>query len=353
MIRIIMNQNYVEYAVEKTMELLAIDSPTGYTKKAADWVKDTFRTLGYQAFLTNKGGVVVDLGGKDDSDGLLLQAHIDTLGGMVAEVKANGRLKITNLGGLRADNCETENVRIYTREGKVYEGTCQLINPSTHVNKEYSDTKRTFDTVEIVIDEDVNNAEETRKLGIDVGDFVCFEPRSRVTESGYIKSRFLDDKLSVGILLAFAKYLKDKKMVLKRHTYAHITVYEEVGHGGSANIYNQITEVLAIDMGCVGLGIQGSEKKVSICAKDTKGPYSYEMVSKLVAAAKKNHADYAIDVYPNYGSDAEAAIVSGLDVRHGLIGVGTFASHGYERCHKDGVKNVLLVLKGYLGIEDE
>lgn len=342
---------YTEFAVEKTCELLAIDSPTGFTGGAVRYLKDEFAALGFDVELTEKGGLLVDLGGKESIAGaLMLAAHTDTLGGMVAELKGNGRLRITNLGGMRAENAECENVRVYTRGGNVYEGTLQLINPSVHVNGQYADTKRTFDTTEIVLDEDVTSVDDLKNLGIEVGDIVAFEPRTRVTDSGYIKSRFLDDKLSVGILLGFAKYVKDNGIELPRRTYIHVTVYEEVGHGGAASVPTGVTEAISVDMGCVGQGLNCTERQVSICAKDSHGPYNYDVVGRLIEAAKSEGTDYAIDVYPFYGSDVEATLSAGYDIRHGLIGSGVYASHGYERSHKDGVKNTLLVLKGYLGI---
>ncbi len=343
-------EQYTTYAVEKAVELLAIDSPTGFTKVAADWVKKEFEALGFSATLTNKGGVLVDLGGADAENALLLEAHTDTLGGMVAEVKGNGRLRLTNLGGMRAENSETENVRVYTRAGRVIEGTLQLCNASVHVNGAFADTKRSFDTTEVLLDENVKSADDARALGIEVGDIVCFDPRTRVTASGYIKSRFLDDKLSVGILLGFAKYLADNRITLSRRVYVHVTVYEEVGHGGAASVPAGVTEAISVDMGCVGDGLTCTERQVSICAKDSGGPYSYEVVGKLIDAAKATGADYAVDVYPHYGSDVEATLGGGADVRHGLIGSGVYASHGYERSHRDGVKNTLLVLRGYLNV---
>ena len=340
---------YADYAWEQAAAVLAIDSPTGDTTKAAQWVKDAFSALGFAATITVKGGVLVDLGGTDTNDALLLAAHADTLGGMVAEVKGNGRLRLTNLG-VNPNNGETENVRVYTRGGAVIEGTCQLCNASLHVNSNYNDTKRSWDTMEIVLDEDVRSAADTRALGIEVGDIVCFDPRTKRTASGYLKSRFLDDKLSVGILLGFAKYLADNKITPARKVYAHITVYEEVGHGGSASVPAGVTESISVDMGCVGDGLQCTEKQVSICAKDSGGPYCYEVVGKLIEAAKKTGADYAVDVYPHYGSDVEATLRGGADIRHGLIGAGVYASHGYERSHIDGVYNTLKVLCGYLDV---
>ncbi len=344
------DRKYADFAWEQTAALLAVDSPSGFTGRAAQWVKEAFEGLGFDAKITVKGGVLVDLGGRQEDDGLLLEAHADTLGCMVCGIKGNGRLRMTGLGGMNANNAETENVRIYTREGRVYEGTCQLANASVHVNGDYSSAKRSWDTVEIVLDEDVCSADDARKLGIEVGDIVCFDPRTRRTAAGYLKSRFLDDKLSVGILLGFARYLAEEKITPSRRTWVHVTVYEEVGHGGSASVPAGITEAVSVDMGCVGEGLQCTEKQVSICAKDSGGPYSYEVVGKLIQAAKKTGADYAVDVYPFYGSDVEATLRSGVDIRHGLIGAGVYASHGYERSHIDGVYNTLKVLCGYLDV---
>lgn len=345
-----MDKKYTEFAVEKTLELLAIPSPSGYTKEVAEYVKAAFEELGCSAIITQKGGILIDMGGEDAKDALMLEAHGDTLGAMVAEVKGSGRLRVVSLGGMNANNAEAENVTVITRSGKKYEGTFQLCNPSLHVNGDYNSTQRSFNTCEVVLDEFTTSAKETRELGIEVGDIVAFDPRSRVTDTGYIKSRFLDDKLSVGILLGLAKYMKDEGKVPARKVYAHVTVYEEVGHGGSASLPEGVTEAISVDMGCVGDGLQCTERQCSICAKDSGGPYSYEVTGKLIDAAKKEGASYAVDVYPYYGSDVEATLRAGYDIRHGLIGAGVFASHGYERSHKEGVESTLKVLKGYLGI---
>ena len=343
-------RNYADIAWDYTSRILAIDSPSGFTKNAALWAKDAFSDLGYDAKLTTKGGVLVDLGGPDGDDGLMLCAHADTLGGMVAQVKGDGRLKVASLGGMEANNAECENVRVYTREGRILEGTLYLHNPSVHVNGEYGSTRRTWDAMEVVLDEDVSSADDARKLGIEVGDIVCFDPRTRRTASGYLKSRFLDDKLSVGILLGFAKYLSDNKIVPERRVWVHVTVYEEVGHGGSASVPAGVTEAISVDMGCVGDGCQCTERQCSICVKDSSGPYNYDVVGKLIAAAKRENADYAVDVYPHYGSDVDATLSAGADIRHGLIGAGVFASHGYERSHIDGVYNSIKLLCGYLDV---
>lgn len=337
------------YILEQVQNILAIDSPTGYTKNVADYLMAEYEKIGYAPQRTVKGGILTDLGGKDPDNAVLLEAHVDTLGAMVSRIKPNGRLAVSPLGGMNANNAEAENCRIITRFNGIYEGTCQLADASIHVNGKYDETSRNFDVMEIVLDEKVSDREGVQSLGIMEGDIVAFDPRTRITKSGYIKSRFLDDKLSAGILLGYARYLKEAGICPHRKIYQHLTVYEEVGHGGAASVPKGITEILAVDMGCVGEGLNCKEHQVSICAKDSGGPYNYDLVSKLISVAKRDRLDFAVDVYPHYGSDAEAGLRAGYDVRHGLIGAGVYASHGYERSHVDGVKNTFLLLKGYLG----
>lgn len=338
---------YMKYILEQMKNLLAIDSPSGYTQKAAEYLYGEYERLGYRPLFTKKGGILADLGG--EGEGILVTAHTDTLGAMTAEIKENGRLRITPVGGLNPNNIETENCRVYTYEGKVYTGTVQLMDASIHVNMAYDKTERTFDTLEVVLDEPVSCREEVQALGIMTGNYVCMEPRTVVTETGYVKSRFLDDKLSTAILLGYAKYLKNENRVPRRRVYQHITVFEEVGHGGAGTVPEDVTDILSVDMGCVGKGLSCTEHQVSICVKDSRGPYHYDLVSELIQKAKGQGIDFAADVYPGYGSDADAALAAGHDLRHGLIGPGVYASHGYERSHIDGIRNTFLLLKAFLG----
>ena len=349
-------KNYTDYIVEQAQKLLSIDSPSGYTQNAAAWLMDTYREMSYKPQLTTKGGVLVQISegtAKNPSDPskepILVMAHTDTLGAMVSSITSNGRLRLTPLGGMNANNAEAENCRIITRSGKTFTGTFQLCNASVHVNGEYSETKRSYKDMEVLLDEIVTSAEDVKNLGIMTGDIVCFDPRTVVTPSGFIKSRFLDDKLSTAILLGYAKYLKEENIIPERRIYHHITVFEEVGHGGCASIPADVTELLSVDMGCVGDGLECTECQVSICAKDSRGPYHYDVVSGLIEAAQKADVDFAVDVYPYYGSDADAALGAGIDARHGLIGPGVYASHGYERSHKKGVENTFELLRNYLG----
>lgn len=342
-------QQLTDSCIKRAVELLAIDSPTGYTWMAAEHVTDTLRTMGLYPEITRKGGVLVCLNpDAPEEDAVLLEAHVDTLGGMVTEITDSGRLNLTPLGGMEPNNAEGENVRIVTRSGKIYTGTFQMKNASVHVNKDYHTAKREYKSMEVVIDEEVSSRAGVEKLGILPGDIVCFDPRTRVTDSGYIKSRFLDDKLSVAILLELASRVASGEIKPSRRVWEHITVFEEVGHGGASSVPAGVSEAISVDMGCVGDGLGCDERKVSICAKDSGGPYHYEVVTALIEAARRSGAEFAVDVYPAYGSDVEATLSAGHDLRHGLIGPGVYASHGYERSHRKGVCNTFLLLEAYL-----
>lgn len=342
-------QQITDGCMKRAVELLAIDSPTGYTWMAAEHVTDAYRIMGLDPEITRKGGVLVCLNpDAPEDDAVLLEAHVDTLGAMVTEITGAGRLNLTPLGGMEPNNAEGENVRIVTRSGRIYTGTFQMKNASVHVNLDYHSAKREYKSMEVVIDEEVSSREDVEKLGIQPGDIVCFDPRTRVTDSGYIKSRFLDDKLSVSILLELAARVASGEVKPSRRVWEHITVFEEVGHGGSASVPEGVTEAISVDMGCVGDGLGCDERKVSICAKDSRGPYHYEVVTALIEAARRSGADYAVDVYPAYGSDVEATLSAGHDLRHGLVGPGVYASHGYERSHRKGVCSTFLLLEAYL-----
>ncbi len=280
---------YTEYTCTKLKELTAIDSPDGFTKEVIAYTKKQLEDLGFAPEVTNKGCIVCSLGGEGSP--IVLSAHIDTLGAQIAEIKANGHLRLTPVGGLPAAVVETENCRVYTRDGRVYEGTFQLVNASVHVNGELAKTVRTYDNMEVLLDENVSSKKDVLDLGLENGCYVCFNPRTVITPSGYIKSRYLDDKLSVAMLLALAKKVKDKELALKRKTYVFISVYEEVGHGAKAGVPQDAEEFLSVDMGCVGQGLECTERQVSICAKDSGGPYDYSVVNALVACAKKGKLD--------------------------------------------------------------
>ena len=281
-----MHFGYANLAWDQASRLLAIDSPSGYTQTVANWVQFVFEKMGFDAKFTTKGGVLVDLGGEDEADGLLLEAHADTLGAMVAQIKGNGRMKLTPLGGMNANNAEAENVDIYARNEKIISGTCQLCNASVHVNKDYDSVKRSWDTLEVVLDEEVSSAEDVRKLGIEVGDIVCFDPRTRRTSSGYLKSRFLDDKLSVGILMALAQYIRDKELLRQLVLAMEADCME--GNLTSINAYHRNDESLyyvGLDFGNIGcsLSIPSSARHTVAFLKE-QGYLTYPEVEQLELA---------------------------------------------------------------------
>lgn len=336
-------KHYIDFIAEQLKTLTAIPSPSGYTKNATDYLMKLLQDMGYEPKLSRKGNVFVTLGGNGEP--LVLAAHVDTLGAMVRSIKDNGRLRPTTLGGHVWSTADGENCTIHTRDGKVYTGVVLNTEPSAHVADKKVETLE--ENMEILLDEPVSTKAETLALGIQTGDIIAMDPRTVITESGYIKSRFLDDKLSASILLGIAKIVKDESLSFHRKVSLLFTVYEEVGHGGSF-VPEDTTEMISVDMGCVGADLGCTERMVSICAKDSGGPYNYDLVTELSNIAKEEQLDYAIDVYPHYGSDVEATLHAGYDIRHGLIGPGVYASHNYERSHLDGVKNTFLLLTTYI-----
>ena len=336
-------KHYIDFIAEQLKALTAIPSPSGYTKNATDYLMKLLQDMGYEPELSRKGNVFVTLGGEGEP--LVSAAHVDTLGAMVRSIKDNGRLRPTTLGGHVWSTADGENCTIHTRDGKVYTGVVLNTEPSAHVADKKVETLE--ENMEILLDEPVSTKAETLALGIQTGDIIAMDPRTVITESGYIKSRFLDDKLSASILLGIAKIVKDESLSFHRKVSLLFTVYEEVGHGGSF-VPEDTTEMISVDMGCVGADLGCTERMVSICAKDSGGPYNYDLVTELSNIAKEEQLDYAIDVYPHYGSDVEATLHAGYDIRHGLIGPGVYASHNYERSHLDGVKNTFLLLTTYI-----
>ncbi len=332
-----------DYILEQLSELTSIPSPSGYTQRITDHVLEKLRDLGFQPERSNKGNVTVTLGGSQDP--LVLSAHLDTLGAMVRTIKDNGRLKPTTIGGHQWDTCDGENCTVHTRDGRTYTGVVLNTEPSAHVADKKQE--KLEGNMEILLDENVCSDKEVKQLGICNGDFIAMEPRTVVTESGYIKSRFLDDKLSAAILLGLAKAVQTGEITLSRKVTLMFTVYEEVGHGASC-LPSDTKDVISVDMGCVGDDLECTERMVSICAKDSFGPYDYALTTRLIELAKEHELDYAVDIYPRYSSDADAALKSGYDVRHGLIGPGVYASHNYERSHTDGMMSTYYLLKAFV-----
>ena len=333
-------------------KLTSIVSPTGYTKEIADYLVEELKDLGYTPVCTNKGGVNVVVCGIDDSRHRVVTAHVDTLGAMVRAIKPDGRLKMAKVGGYPWNMIEGENCLVHVANtGKTVSGTILVHQTSTHVYKDAGTVERSEDNMEVRLDAKVRNAQQTRDLGIDVGDYISFDPRTIIADTGFIKSRFLDDKVSAAILLDLLRKYKEENIKLPYTTHFMFSVFEEVGHGANSNLPKEAVEYLAVDMGAIGDDQQTDEYTVSICVKDASGPYNYEFRNHLVELAKENNIDYKLDIYPYYGSDASAAMRAGAEVKHALLGAGIESSHSYERTHIDSVRETHKLVDVYLRSE--
>lgn len=339
---------HIEDTVERLLALLNTPSPSGNTEKVMRLIAGWLDELGLSYIHTNKGQIVVTVQGNDDEHQRLLTAHVDTLGAMVRSITADGYIKMVNVGGYRWNSVENEYCQIETASGKIYTGTIQTTKPTVHVYSDMGTVERTAENMVVRLDERVKSAEDVRALGIEVGDFISFDPRAVVTDSGFIKSRHIDDKASVAILFGVLKALVDGAVTLPYTTHFLISNNEEIGYGGNSNIPARVVEYLAVDMGAMGADLTTDEFCVSICALDSSGPYHKAFRHKLIELAKANDIYYHVDIYPFYGSDASAAIRAGYDIQHALIGPGVHASHAQERTHKDALDNTARLILSYL-----
>lgn len=332
---------------EYLINILNTPSPTGYTDSIMDYLKKELKDMKVGYSETTKGALIVTLKGHNDSYGKTFSAHVDTLGAMVKGIKGNGTLSLVPVGGFMMASIDGENCTIHTLQNKTYQGTVHTTKPSVHISgQEAHDLKRTPENMEVVLDERVSSKADVEVLGINVGDFISLDTRTTITEKDFVKSRYLDDKASVAILLYAIKYITENKLDLPHTINFFISNYEEVGHGASAAIPLNTKEFISVDMGAPGLDQNSSEFAVCICAKDSSGPYDYNLRRTLIELCKTNNIDYKIDIYPHYGSDASAALRAGWDFKTALIGPGVFSSHAYERTHMEGILNTLdLVIK--------
>lgn len=336
----------IDYIIKTIETLVNIPSPSGYTKEVMDFVKREAEGFGYSCKYSNKGGLVISVEGITEET-LGLSAHVDTLGAMVRSIDRDGTLRFTMVGGYTMHSIEGSYCKIHTRDGRTYTGTILIKSSSVHSYDDAKTMERTDRNMLVRIDEVVENKDDILKLGIGNGDYISFDAKFEHTESGFIKSRHLDDKASVAVLLGMLKNLSEEKLIPKKKLKILISNYEEVGFGASW-LPEDITEFIAVDMGVIGDDLNGRENAVSICAKDSAGPYDYDMTSQLINLAKENGIDYVVDIFPHYGSDVSSALRGGNDIRGALIGQGVHASHGMERTHREGLMNTLKLLKAYI-----
>ncbi len=344
--KLTIDTNYLKLMLET---ILKCHSPSGFCYDVMDIIEAEALHCGYKFEKTNKGCGIITIPGESTKEVIGLSAHVDTLGAMVRSITPQGTLKFTLVGGPIAATLDGEYCKIRTREGKIYTGTFLSTSPAAHVYTDSKDKPRTPETMEVRIDEIVQSKEDVEKLGICAGDYIFIDPKTVITPSGFVKSRFIDDKGSVACLMTLLRLLKDEQVKPKYTTKMLISVYEEVGHGASY-IPEDITEMIAVDMGCIGEDLNCTELDVSICAKDSGGPYDYYMTTKLVQLAKANKIKHVVDIYPMYGSDVGAALRGGNNIRGALIGPGVHASHGMERTHITALENTIQLLYAYLTI---
>ncbi len=341
----------MDYLSRTLEDLINTPSPTGDTDWAIGFVQNELENMGIEYRRTTKGAIVADFGGLQETNPRAITAHVDTLGAMVSEIKSNGRLKMTALNGVNWPSVESEGVTVMTKSGQGINGSIVLENGAVHVNKDARTGKRNADTLEVRLDERTTSPEETKLLGIDVGDFIYFDPRLVKSDSGFIRSRFLDDKACVACVLAAIKSLVDAEVSPSQRTHVLFSNFEEVGHGGMDGIPEDVKEMVIVDMACVGDGQNGDEFHCSICLADSGGPYSKGLSTKIRNIASGANVDLTPDTYAYYSSDGTAYWRSGGSAEVALIGPGVDTSHGYERTHADALRDTALLLAEYL-IED-
>ncbi len=334
------------YFLDLIQRILTTDSPSGFTMQVMKLIEEESTHLGYDFEYTKKGGGIITIPGESDEKTIGLSAHVDTLGAMVRSISSDGNLNFTLVGGPIVPTLDSEYCRIHTREGKIFTGTFLSKAPAMHVYKDSSTMTRTPETMFVRLDETVKSKEEVKALGIQVGDFISIEPKTTIIND-FVKSRFLDDKASVACLFGVMAFLSNNQIKPAYTTKVIISAYEEVGHGASY-IPSDVEELLAVDMGCIGEDLTCTEYDVSICAKDSSGPYDYEMTSRLITLASANELKYAVDIYPYYGSDVSAALRAGHNIRGALIGPGVHASHGMERTHYSALENTMRLIYHYI-----
>jgi putative aminopeptidase FrvX len=338
-----------EYLLSVLVELLNSPSPTGFAGEAIKVVERTMKDFSFLSLgQTRKGALVATWDGMEADSPRGLTAHVDTLGAMVKEIKSNGRLKMTRIGGFAWNTVEGEGCTIYTSQGESFRGSILLTFSSSHVHgSKVNDLKRDDANMEVRLDARTEDKKQTEELGIQVGDFIAFDPRVEIV-NGFVRSRHLDDKASIACICAAIKSLEEAGLQPAQRTTFHISNYEEVGHGAASGFPQDLVELIAVDMAAVGEGQTSDEFHATLCVKDSGGPYHQDLNQKLRILADQNKIPYKVDIYPYYGSDGEAYWRAGGDVAVALIGPGVDASHNYERTHKEALIATTKWLNAYL-----
>lgn len=336
-----------EYLLNCFEKIISVPSPVGYYRLLNPVLEQLAKELGYSVTFDNKKTAYITIDGQDNSKSVLVGAHADTLGLMVRSVDSNGLLRVRRLGGVCFPSTEGESVTVFTRDGRAYTGMMICQSHSVHVFGDTHTLERNEDTMRVLLDEEVKTKADVRALGIQNGDFVALEPRYTVTEKGYIKSRFIDDKGAIACCFEALRQLKETGARPHYRTIFAFPYYEEMSLGG-CYVPQGVSEYVAVDIGLIGPELEGEERAVSICAKDAGTPYDEELTSRMITCAQKAGCDYNVDVYYRYGTDAKAAQRGGNNLAVACFGMAVWCSHGMERTHILGLENTVNLILAYL-----
>jgi len=338
----------IQYVLGLLKELVDIPSVAGDCREILDRAEKEFSALGLPLRRTRKGALLATMKGRIDGDVRVVSCHADTLGAVVREIKPNGRLRLLQIGGFAWTSFETENLLVRTASGREIRGSLLPEKASIHAFSEtVRETLRTDENMEVRLDEPVSCPEDVRALGIEVGDFVFFDPRYEVTGSGFVKSRFLDDKACLAFMFGAIRALKESGTLPARTTVFYVSNYEELGHGISY-LPENTAEHLALDVGIVAPPANSREDAVTIVARDSRTPYDFAFRKFLSDLAAENNIPFRVDTHFRYGSDASLAAVAGFDANFACFGPGVDASHSYERTTIRAVEASGELLAAYL-----
>lgn len=329
-------------------EILQIPSPSGYTDQIVQHVGEKLNQWDIYFELTRRGAIRARLRGERKNPTRAIIAHLDTLGAMVKNLKPNGRLEVTPIGTWSSRFAEGARVTIFTDVGPK-RGTILPMKSSGHTyNEEVDSMPVAWENVELRVDEHVETYQDLWDHGFRIGDFISIDTDPEYTQSGYLNSRHLDNKAGVACLLAAAKTVIDSGRIPSVESYMLFTISEEVGSGASAVLHGDVSEMVSIDNSTVAPGQNSLERGITICMKDSSGPFDYHLTHKLIDLCEDHHLPYARDIFKFYRCDAASALEAGNDIRTALVCFGCDSSHGYERTHIDSLVALTELLCHYL-----
>lgn len=327
--------------------LINTPSVVGYYPQIHSVLEQMIKEEGYEVEYDNRRTMYVKVPGKSSERTRMLGAHLDTIGMVVRHIDDNGWLQVRNLGGNNLHSLEGENVIVHSRFNGDYTGMVICKSHSVHVYEDARSLDREPENMRILLDEEVHSKADVQKLGIRPGDLISMEPRYVETKSGFIKSRHIDDKSSVAVLVECLRLLKENNLQPAYDTWFSFPIFEEIGLGGTY-VPEEVDEFAALDIGLIGENQEGDEHKVSIGGSDNIAPYDWQLTNFLISLAEENGVGYTVDCFYRYGSDATAAVRAGNNIIPAVFGVACMNSHGYERCHVQGIEETLNLAMAYV-----